>query len=194
MTFARPDLLQQLTQRPSQNWSTPRKLLVLFIVSFAGFSGMLQAVGNVSSIFQQGALYHKTPVEITYSVCHPLSICPNEFADGTNKISAATAGLCAGPLFWAPAAQKFGRTGCILWAMVVTILCSIWAAVSTDPGDYESFVVSRLFGCIFGSAATCCTYAQLTLVIVTDWRTPSGCVLHHGRILPPPKRQVLLIL
>jgi hypothetical protein len=38
------------------------------MVSFAGFAGMLQAVGNVSSVFQQGALYGKTPVEITYSV------------------------------------------------------------------------------------------------------------------------------
>jgi hypothetical protein len=42
--------------------------LTLFIVSFAGFTGTLQAVGNVSSIFQQGALYNKTGVEITYSV------------------------------------------------------------------------------------------------------------------------------
>lgn len=42
------------------------------MVSFAGFAGMLQAVGNVSSVFQQGALYGKTPVEITYSVCMSL--------------------------------------------------------------------------------------------------------------------------
>lgn len=41
------------------------------MVSFAGFAGMLQAVGNVSSVFQQGALYGKTPVEITYSVRRP---------------------------------------------------------------------------------------------------------------------------
>ncbi|KAK5268368.1 hypothetical protein LTR96_006075 [Exophiala xenobiotica] len=119
------------------NWSKGRKLFTLFMVSFAGFAGMLQAVGNVSSIFQQGALYGKTPVEITYSV------------------SAATAGLCAGPLFWAPAAQKLGRTGCIFWAMIATTVCTIWAAVCTSPGSYESFVISRLFGCLFGSAATC---------------------------------------
>lgn len=56
------------TNNVLQNWSRGRKLLTLFIVSFAGFTGTLQAVGNVSSIFQQGALYQKTPVEITYSV------------------------------------------------------------------------------------------------------------------------------
>ncbi|OAL34770.1 hypothetical protein AYO20_05965 [Fonsecaea nubica] len=122
--------------RDPLNWSQGRKLLTLFIVSFAGFTGTLQAVGNVSSVFQQGALYHKTPVEITYSV------------------SAATAGLCAGPLFWSPVSRRIGRGGSILWATVLTLACTVWAATCTGSGDYYSFVLSRLFGCLAGSCAT----------------------------------------
>ncbi|KAJ9612790.1 hypothetical protein H2204_014895 [Knufia peltigerae] len=63
-------LVPQPTDDPRDplNWARWRKLLTLGIVAFAGFTGTLQAVGNVSSIFQQGALYDKTGVEITYSV------------------------------------------------------------------------------------------------------------------------------
>ncbi|KAK4946611.1 hypothetical protein LTR10_014463 [Elasticomyces elasticus] len=131
-------LVPQPTDDPRDplNWSRGRKLLTLFIVSFAGFTGTLQAVGNVSSIFQQGALYNKTGVEITYSV------------------SAATAGLCAGPLFWSPVSRRIGRGGAILWATVLTLVCTVWAACCTGPGDYISFVLSRLFGCLAGSCAT----------------------------------------
>ena len=136
-----------------QNWTRGKKLLTLFIVSFAGYTGTLQAVGNVSSIFQQGALYNKTAVEITYSVCHWYIEIQGHILT-QSQVSAATAGLCAGPLFWSPISQKIGRNGAILWATVLTLACTIWAACSTSPSDYESFVVSRLFGCLFGSCAT----------------------------------------
>ena len=78
------------------------------------------------------------------------------------KVSAATAGLCAGPLFWSPISQKIGRNGAILWATILTLACTIWAACSTHPGDYDSFVLSRLFGCLFGSCATTVGAAYIT--------------------------------
>lgn len=138
--------------------------MTLFIVSFAGFTGTLQAVSNVSSIFQQGLLYQKTPVEITYSVC--IMVLRSLFDTNNAQVSAATAGLCAGPLFWSPLSRKIGRCGCILWATVLTMVCTIWAAVCTHPGDYESFVVSRLFGCLAGSCAT--TGAASSTVDILD--------------------------
>lgn len=46
--------------------------------------------------------------------------------------------------------------------MIATAVCTIWAAVSTSASSYESFVVSRLFGCLFGSAATCRKFQAAT--------------------------------
>lgn len=50
------------------NWSMAKKILILSIVSLAAFIGIAQALANQFGLFAQAAVYHKTPVEISYSV------------------------------------------------------------------------------------------------------------------------------
>ena len=63
-------------------------------------------------------------------------------------------GLAVGPLVWAPIAQRVGRTSCIFWGMLGTLVCGTWSAVMTHKGDYNDFVVSRFFAALFGSVAS----------------------------------------
>lgn len=67
------------------------------------------------------------------------------------QISAAVAGIAAGPLLIVPFAHIFGRASIIFWSLIGCIPCGIWSACMTRPGDYVSFTLSRLFGGIFGS-------------------------------------------
>ncbi|KAL9617545.1 MAG: hypothetical protein Q9160_007662 [Pyrenula sp. 1 TL-2023] len=50
------------------NWPIWKKILILAVVSLAGFIGLAQALANQAGFFLQAELYHKTPVEISYSV------------------------------------------------------------------------------------------------------------------------------
>jgi len=80
--------------------------------------------------------YGKTPIQLSYS------------------ISAAVAGLLAGPIFLAPFASLIGRSSTIFWSLLGAIATQVWAARMTGPNHYISFVVSRLFAGLFGSVAT----------------------------------------
>jgi hypothetical protein len=55
--------------RDPLNWPLRKKIWTLAIVSLASFIGLAQALANQSGFFVQGAVYHKTPVEMSYSVC-----------------------------------------------------------------------------------------------------------------------------
>jgi hypothetical protein len=57
----------------AQNWPTAKKLITLSVVCLAAFAGVLQALTNSAGFFPQAALYHKTPVELSYSVCSIVS-------------------------------------------------------------------------------------------------------------------------
>jgi hypothetical protein len=61
--------MRQLTQTELQNWPREKKLTTLSIVCLAAFAGVLQALANSAGFFPQAALYHKTPVQVSYSVC-----------------------------------------------------------------------------------------------------------------------------
>lgn len=50
------------------NWPMWRKVVVLSIVSLASFIGIAQSLANQSGFFVQGAVYHKTAVQLSYSV------------------------------------------------------------------------------------------------------------------------------
>ena len=50
-----------------------------------------KALANASGLFQQAENYHKTAIQITYS------------------LAASNAGLAVGPLFWTPISLRFGR-------------------------------------------------------------------------------------
>lgn len=131
-------LIPQPTNDPADplNWSTPKKLLTLFIVTLAGFIGLTQTVAANSGYFVQAELYGKTAVQLSY---------------GT---SSGIVGLAVGPLVWAPIAQRVGRTSCIFWGMLGTLVCGTWSAVMTHRGDYNDYVVSRFFAALFGSVAS----------------------------------------
>ena len=51
-----------------KNWSTAKKSTTFCIVCLASFAGIIQALANTSGFFAQAELYHKTPVDISYSV------------------------------------------------------------------------------------------------------------------------------
>ncbi len=55
------------------NWPMWRKIIILAIVSLSGFIGIAQATANQGGFLFQAALYHKTPVEISYGVCWTVS-------------------------------------------------------------------------------------------------------------------------
>ncbi|KAI4187437.1 MAG: hypothetical protein L6R41_002816, partial [Letrouitia leprolyta] len=116
------------------NWSLTKKILMLFIVALAGGIGAAQILALNSGYFIQAELYGKTAVQLSYGA------------------SAGIAGLAVGPLFWTPLAQRLGRPSCIFWGSVLTVVCCIWSALMTHPGDYNSFIVSRVFASFFGSA------------------------------------------
>ena len=55
---------------------------------------------------------------------------------------------------WTVLAARFGNSAVLFWSMILTLAVNIWSACMTGPGDYNAFVVSRLFGGLFGSAPT----------------------------------------
>ena len=71
-------------------------------------------------------------------------------ADLLNSVAAALAGWVAGPFLIAPWAAVFGRSSVILWSLVVTFACQIWAGEMTGSNDFIPFTISRLFCGLFG--------------------------------------------
>ena len=63
-------LIPQPTDDPLDplNWSSRRKLLNLFVVTAAAFSGYAQTVANQSGYFRQADAYGTTAVRLSYSV------------------------------------------------------------------------------------------------------------------------------
>ena len=110
--------------------------MTLFVLCFAAFAGAATPTAHQTGYIVISYIYHKTPTELSYS------------------ISAAIAGLLAGPLILLPFARVIGRTSSIFWSLLGAIATQIWAAQMTSPNDYNSFVASRLFAGIFGSVAT----------------------------------------
>ncbi|MCJ1319887.1 hypothetical protein MMC15_005223 [Xylographa vitiligo] len=127
-----------LIPRPSDdpqdplNWPQSRKYTVLAILCLSAFSGLASSLANQLGFEAQAKLYDKSLVEISYS------------------IASAVAGIAFGPLLLVPLAHVFGRSSVIWWTLVGCLCCNIWAATRTGHDDYNSFVISRLFGGIFG--------------------------------------------
>lgn len=53
------------------NWSMGKKIFNLTIVSLSSFIGITQALANQSGFFAQAKVYHKPPIELSYSVSSP---------------------------------------------------------------------------------------------------------------------------
>ncbi|KAL2014532.1 hypothetical protein VTN00DRAFT_2057 [Thermoascus crustaceus] len=119
--------------RDPLNWSQGKKCGILSILCLAAFSGMASALANQLGFGAQAKTYRKELGELAYT------------------ISAAVAGIAAGPLFIVPLAHIFGRSSVIFWSLIGCMGCGIWSARMTGEGDYIPFTVSRLFGGIFGS-------------------------------------------
>lgn len=71
-------------------------------------------------------------------------------ADLLNTVAAALAGWMAGPFLFTPFAGLVGRSSVILWSLVGTFACQIWAANMTGPDDFIPFTISRLICGLFG--------------------------------------------
>ncbi|KAH8807750.1 major facilitator superfamily domain-containing protein [Xylogone sp. PMI_703] len=176
-------LVPQPTDDPQDplNWSSRKKITTLAIVSLASFAATLQTVANQAGFFPQAELYHKTPVQLSYS------------------ISAAIAGLAAGPFIWNVIAKRFGKCGPIAWGMILALCMNIWSASMTKSTQYNAFVVSRLFAAIAGSAPTtvganmiletfflhdrgkCFSiYTSMILLGTVAASTFSGFIIEHG--------------
>ena len=63
-------LVPQPSEDPKDplNWPMSKKILTLGIISFASFIGLSQSLANQSGFFPQALLYHKKPVQLSYSV------------------------------------------------------------------------------------------------------------------------------
>ena len=67
-----------------------------------------------------------------------------------NTVAASLAGWMAGPFIFAPLAAVVGRSSVILWSLVGTFICQIWAAEMTGANDFIPFTISRLMCGLFG--------------------------------------------
>ncbi|KAJ5093761.1 major facilitator superfamily domain-containing protein [Penicillium angulare] len=115
------------------NWPQHKKYTILAILSVTAFSGLASSLANQLGLEAQAELYGKSLTELSYTV------------------SAAVAGIAAGPLFIVPLAHVFGRASVIFWTLLGCIACGVWSAEMTGPDQYIGFVLSRLFGGVFGS-------------------------------------------
>lgn len=115
------------------NWSQTKKTLTLAILCLTGFSGLASATANQLAYLSQAKLYHKTPLQLSYAT------------------SAGFAGLAIGPLVFVPISYIIGRSACVLWSMIGTLVCAVWSAVMVNEEDYIAFIMSRLLGGIFGA-------------------------------------------
>ena len=65
-------LIPQPTSDPADplNWPMWRKVMTIAIVTLSAFIAIAEATANQTGFVFQAKLYHKTPVEISYGVCH----------------------------------------------------------------------------------------------------------------------------
>lgn len=87
---------------------------------------------NQLTFVLQVPTYGKTPVDLL------------------NTVAASLAGWMAGPFILTPLAAVVGRSSVVLWSLVGTAICQIWAANMTGPNDFIPFTISRLICGIFG--------------------------------------------
>ena len=113
-----------------------KKYSTLFIVCFSAFAGACTPTSHQLAYVEMAPTYQKAPIQLEYS------------------ISAAVAGLLAGPVFFIPLARLVGRSSLIFWSLLGALCCQIWAAEMTQKDDYIPFVVSRLMGGMFGAVPT----------------------------------------
>ncbi|PVH69197.1 MFS general substrate transporter [Cadophora sp. DSE1049] len=117
------------------NWPLWKKNGTLGIISLASLAGAMQDLANASGLFPQAIAYNTTVTRLTYT------------------LSASAAGIGFGPLFWTPLALRLGRTACIFWGTLLSMVFNIWAATCTDQGDYIQFVLARMFAALAASAS-----------------------------------------
>lgn len=109
-----------------------KKLVIFACVCLAGFAGQMSPNSNQLTFILQIPTYHKTQ------------------ADLLNTVAAALAGWMAGPFIFTPLAGLVGRSSVILWSLVATFACQIWAAKMTGPDDFIPFTISRVTCGLFG--------------------------------------------
>ncbi|KAF7717735.1 MFS-type transporter [Penicillium ucsense] len=122
--------------RDPLNWPSRRKYIILRVLCLASFAGAIAPLSAQLNLEDQAKLYHKTTLQESYAN------------------SAALAGMAGGPFFFAPIAHRLGRSSVIFWCILFTLICQIWGALMTHPGDYIPFIVSRLFTGFFGAVPT----------------------------------------
>ncbi|OBT70575.1 hypothetical protein VF21_10335, partial [Pseudogymnoascus sp. 05NY08] len=114
------------------NWPIRKKIIIFACICLAGFAGQMSPNSNQLTFVLQIPTYGKTQ------------------ADLLNTVAASLAGWMAGPFLFTPFAGLVGRSSVILWSLVGTFACQIWAANMTDPDDFIPFTISRLICGLFG--------------------------------------------
>lgn len=109
-----------------------KKLVIFACICLAGFAGQMSPNANQLTFILQIPTYHKTQ------------------ADLLNSVAAALAGWMAGPFLFTPLAAVVGRSAVVLWSLVATLACQIWAARMTGPDDFIPFTLSRVVCGLFG--------------------------------------------
>ncbi|OBT50962.1 hypothetical protein VE04_08276 [Pseudogymnoascus sp. 24MN13] len=142
---ASPDIMQKrssknvvLIPQPSDdeddplNWPIRKKIIIFACICLAGFAGQMSPNSNQLTFVLQIPTYGKAR------------------ADLLDTVAAALAGWMAGPFLFTPFAGLIGRSSVILWSLVGTFACQIWAANMTGPDDFIPFTISRLICGLFG--------------------------------------------
>ena len=109
-----------------------KKIIIFLSICLAGFAGQMSPNSNQLTFVLQIPAYHKTQTDLL------------------NSVAAALAGWVAGPFLIAPFAAIIGRSSTILWSLVVTFACQIWAGEMTGVNDFIPFTISRLICGLFG--------------------------------------------
>ena len=117
-----------------QNWSSRKKLTILWTLCSAAFAGALAPPAHqLAYVVMAQETYHKAPIDLSYS------------------ISSALAGFLIGPVILTPLVGLIGRCSLIFWSLLGLIACQVWAALMTGENDYVALVMSRLFAGLFSS-------------------------------------------
>lgn len=105
----------------------------MVVVSLAAFSGLATTLAQNSNLVVQAKAYNVSPTDMSYA------------------ITAAIAGLMAGPVLLVPFTRVLGISSILFWSVVGMLVCAVWSASMTSKDDYIGFDISKLFAGLFGA-------------------------------------------
>ncbi|KAI9046870.1 hypothetical protein LZ554_008948 [Drepanopeziza brunnea f. sp. 'monogermtubi'] len=128
-------LIPQPSDDPADplNWPLRKKIIIFACICLSGFAGQMSPNSN----------------QLTFMLQVPNYV-GRTSTDLLNSVAAGLAGWMAGPFIITPLAGAIGRPAVVLYSLIGTFACQIWAANMDGPNDFIPFLLSRLICGMFG--------------------------------------------